>query len=175
MTALSYEQQLKQRYADARRRIADGPLYVHLDQANKTIEDLENRLQQAENEITRLLSENSELILQRSDWQAVILYQAIRLCEMDTERSMLNDISLRVTAKEVIGDVLAEHPGYTVGDILSQRRDKRLTAVRQLCMYAVHKRRPDLSLPQIGKVFKRDHTTILHAIRKIESANGGDE
>ncbi len=39
---------------------------------------------------------------------------------------------------------------------------------RQLCMY-IAKQLTSLSLPQIGlKMGRRDHTTVLHSIRKIE-------
>lgn len=38
---------------------------------------------------------------------------------------------------------------------------------RQVAMYLVRKL-TDYSLPEIGKVFSRDHTTVLHSINKVE-------
>jgi chromosomal replication initiator protein len=39
-------------------------------------------------------------------------------------------------------------------------------------MEAVYDERKDLSLPSIGKLFCRDHTTILHAVRKVKADRG---
>ena len=39
---------------------------------------------------------------------------------------------------------------------------------RQVAMYLVREM-TDYSLPEIGKVFSRDHTTVLHSINKIEN------
>ncbi len=49
-------------------------------------------------------------------------------------------------------------------------RSKHIVAARQEAMYRVRKERTDMSLPMIGRVFGgKDHTTILHAVRKIEA------
>jgi chromosomal replication initiation ATPase DnaA len=41
-------------------------------------------------------------------------------------------------------------------------------------MAAAYQQRPDLSLPQLGKMFGgRDHTTILYAVRKAGAYRGG--
>jgi chromosomal replication initiator protein len=70
-----------------------------------------------------------------------------------------------------VGDVLAEFPGVTWDEVRGIRRTKRLIKPRQECMYEVSTQRPDLSFPAIGRIFGgRDHTTIMHSVRKV-SAN----
>lgn len=57
--------------------------------------------------------------------------------------------------------------GFTVAEIIGPRRSYPLTRLRQACMYEIKRRRPDLSLPQIARhMGDRDHTTVLHGIRK---------
>ena len=48
-------------------------------------------------------------------------------------------------------------------------KNKGTTEARQMAMYLIHKL-TNLSLPDIGKEFNRDHSTVLYAIRKVESA-----
>ena len=48
-------------------------------------------------------------------------------------------------------------------------KNKGTTEARQMAIYLIRKL-TNLSLPDIGKEFNRDHTTILYAIRKVESA-----
>lgn len=52
-------------------------------------------------------------------------------------------------------------------DMLSSRKLKRIARPRQIAMYLA-KVLAQRTFPEIGMCFKRDHTTILHAFRKIE-------
>lgn len=80
----------------------------------------------------------------------------VRPC--DPKRVRIDDI-LRVTAK---------HFNVTRADILSQRRTANVVKPRQIAMYLA-KVLTLRSLPEIGRRFGgRDHTTVLHAVRKIE-------
>lgn len=54
--------------------------------------------------------------------------------------------------------------GYTVQEIVSQSRARKLVMARQFVMYWAW-RRSGLSMPQIGRRLNRDHTTILAGIR----------
>ena len=54
-----------------------------------------------------------------------------------------------------------------VEHILSDRRSKDTVQPRQMAMYLIRKLTSN-SLPEIGKVFKRDHTTVMHACDKID-------
>jgi hypothetical protein len=69
---------------------------------------------------------------------------------------------------------LTEYPGITLNDLTSQRRTMRTVFARQVAMYLAKKLTPN-SLPEIGRRFGgRDHTTVLHAVRKIEHLVGAD-
>lgn len=65
--------------------------------------------------------------------------------------------------------------GIPYREIMGVSRTREVVAARQAAMYEVRKLRPDLSLPQIGKIFGgRDHTTVLHAVRKIQAQRAGE-
>lgn len=74
----------------------------------------------------------------------------------------------RRPAKEIIMASLEDFPRITYGQIMGATRAIPVVEARHTCIYALHCARPDLSLPQIGKIFGRDHTSIMHAIRKME-------
>lgn len=68
---------------------------------------------------------------------------------------------------EKIRQVVARHYGATDVDLLSARRTANIVLPRQIAMYLA-KRVTLRSLPEIGRRFGgRDHTTVLHAVRKI--------
>ena len=57
--------------------------------------------------------------------------------------------------------------GYTIEDITSHCRERHLTMVRHCLMWTLRNKNR-VSLKVIGKMFGRDHTTILHACEKVE-------
>jgi len=64
--------------------------------------------------------------------------------------------------------VIAFYPKVTLIDLKSARRTAEVVQPRQIAMYLV-KTLTTRSLPDIGRRFGgRDHTTVLHAVRKIE-------
>ncbi|MBS0242597.1 MAG: chromosomal replication initiator protein DnaA [Proteobacteria bacterium] len=64
--------------------------------------------------------------------------------------------------------IVSRHYGISKSDILSERRHRSVVWPRQIGMYLA-KQMTARSLPEIGRRFgNRDHTTVLHAIRKIE-------
>ena len=63
--------------------------------------------------------------------------------------------------------VLARIPGVTLNDLKSARKPANVVRARQIAMYLCREL-TGKSLPDIGQRFGgRDHTTVLHAIRKI--------
>ncbi|PDT47315.1 chromosomal replication initiator DnaA [Sinorhizobium fredii] len=72
----------------------------------------------------------------------------------------------RRSVKEIISDVLRGYPGITWDDVVGARRSRRIIRPRHACMKAVYEERKDLSLPAMGRIFRRDHTAVLHAVRK---------
>lgn len=51
-------------------------------------------------------------------------------------------------------------------DVMSERRDRVAARARQAAMFLAKEMTP-LSLPQIGRLLNRDHTTVIHAARVI--------
>ena len=76
---------------------------------------------------------------------------------------------------EEIQKVVARHYNVTKHDLLSARRTRTVVRPRQIAMYLAKTMTPR-SFPEIGKRFGgRDHTTVLHAVRKIEGMVADDE
>ena len=75
---------------------------------------------------------------------------------------------------EDIQKLVASHYSVTRADILSSRRTAAVVKPRQIAMYLA-KTLTLRSLPEIGRRFGgRDHTTVLHAVRKIEGLSHAD-
>jgi len=73
-----------------------------------------------------------------------------------------------LTADEVIKSVM-DTTGIGRVDLLGTSRSKHIVKARHLAMALIRKH-CGMSYPQIGRIFNRDHTTILYAVRKIEGA-----
>ena len=96
------------------------------------------------------------------------------------------------TVERAIQDILKEHPGmrptaefiisevsnyFTIPtkELLGQKREREIVQARQIAMYLI-RQLTDLSLPDIGKeVGKKEHSTVLHAIKKVEERLSKDE
>ena len=73
----------------------------------------------------------------------------------------------RITVDE-IQKVVADHFNLKQADLLSERRTRAIARPRQIAMYLC-KQHTTRSYPDIGRRFGgRDHTTVLHGVRKIE-------
>ncbi|EJF76164.1 chromosomal replication initiator protein DnaA [Bartonella birtlesii] len=76
---------------------------------------------------------------------------------------------------EEIQRTVARHYNVSKQDLLSNRRTRTVVKPRQVAMYLAKMLTPR-SLPEIGRRFGgRDHTTVLHAVRKIEDLICGDQ
>lgn len=75
---------------------------------------------------------------------------------------------------EDIQRIVARHYNVSKTELLSNRRTRTIVKPRQVAMYLSKVMTPR-SLPEIGRRFGgRDHTTVLHAVRKIEDLSGSD-
>lgn len=75
---------------------------------------------------------------------------------------------------EDIQRIVARHFNVSKNDLLSSRRTRVIVRPRQIAMYLAKTMTPR-SLPEIGRRFGgRDHTTVLHAVRKIEDLQNKD-
>jgi chromosomal replication initiator protein len=89
-------------------------------------------------------------------------------------RDLVQGLEPRRIKIEDILRIISRHFGVSKGDLLSQRRHRSVVWPRQVGMYLA-KQLTARSLPEIGRRFgNRDHTTVLHAIRKIEGEITGN-
>ena len=69
---------------------------------------------------------------------------------------------------EYIQNLVASYFNLNIQEMLSQRRSRSLARPRQIAMYLA-KQHTTNSLPDIGRKFSnRDHTTVIHAVKKID-------
>ncbi len=82
-------------------------------------------------------------------------------------QDLLRSHDRRITIDEIQRKV-AEHYNLRISDMHSARRARNVARPRQVAMYLA-KQLTARSLPEIGRKFGgRDHTTVMHAVRKIE-------
>ena len=97
---------------------------------------------------------------------------------VDSVREVLSDLvraSDRVLTIEEIQKKVANHYDIKFSDMFSSKRSKGIAVPRQIAMYLC-KQLTSMSLPDIGRGFGgRDHTTVLHAVRKIQDAYKNDK
>ena len=96
---------------------------------------------------------------------------------LESTQEVLHDLlrasDRRVTIEEIQKRV-AEHFNIRVADMHSARRARQVARPRQVAMYLA-KQLTSRSLPEIGRKFGgRDHTTVMHAVRKIEELQSCD-
>jgi len=95
-----------------------------------------------------------------------------RTINEDYTREILRDVLAvhdRQVTLENIQKVVAAHYQLRVTELLSKRRTRNIARPRQMAMFLA-KSLTQHSLPEIGEAFGgRDHTTVLHACRKIDS------
>lgn len=91
--------------------------------------------------------------------------------DIDLVRESLKDLLAlqnKLITIDNIQRVAADYYKLKISDMLSKKRSRSIARPRQVAM-ALAKEMTDHSLPEIGDAFGgRDHTTVLHACRKIE-------
>lgn len=96
---------------------------------------------------------------------------------MDLTREALRDLlamQQRLVSIDNIQKLVADYYKIRVADLHSKSRSRSITRPRQLAM-SLAKNLTSHSLPEIGDAFGgRDHTTVLHACRKIEELKESD-
>jgi chromosomal replication initiator protein len=106
--------------------------------------------------------------------QATLVGRAITLeIAQEVLQDLLRAHERRITIEDIQKRV-AEHYGLRMADMLSARRARAVARPRQVAMYLAKQLTPR-SLPEIGRKFGgRDHTTVMHAIRRIEELRAID-
>jgi chromosomal replication initiator protein len=123
------------------------------------------------------LEETRELIHAHID-RNIRELQAV-LGHIAADRGPLESHLAEIALRELIGDgpeppihaatileVTADYYGYTTDDIRGRRGTKPLAYARQVTMYLCREL-AGMSMPRIGDFLIRDHTTVMHADRKI--------
>jgi chromosomal replication initiator protein len=100
-----------------------------------------------------------------------------RAISLEMVQEVLADIlkanDRRVTIEEIQRQV-ASHYKIRVSDIYSARRSRAIARPRQIAMYLA-KHLTQRSLPEIGRKFGgRDHTTVMHAVKKVDELRATD-
>jgi chromosomal replication initiator protein len=99
------------------------------------------------------------------DLASVVLRDASQNGNMDPGRIKIDDIL----------KIVGRHYNVAKADLLSPRRSRTVVVPRQIGMYLA-KKLTSRSLPEIGRRFGgRDHSTVLHAVRKIDEQVRVDE
>jgi len=62
---------------------------------------------------------------------------------------------------------VARRYGLTLEDIQGECKDRRMVEIRWETIAAIRRMHPGSTLHQIGRVVKKDHTTVLHALKKM--------
>lgn len=86
----------------------------------------------------------------------------------DVLADLLRSCERRLTVEDIQKKV-AEHYAIKVADMYSARRSRAVARPRQVAMFLAKRLTPK-SLPEIGRKFGgKDHTTVMHAVRRIEA------
>jgi len=96
---------------------------------------------------------------------------------MEMTREVLQDLIRANDRKLTIDEiqrVVADYFNLRLAEMLSERRARNIARPRQVAMY-LSKQLTSRSLPEIGRRFGgRDHTTVMHGVRKIEDLRRED-
>ena len=145
------------------RRQADPSFEIGRDVLQLLAERITESGRELEGVVTRL----------HATWQYMRTPITIEVAE-DKIRDLVHGMEPRRIKIEEILKVISRHFGVSKNDILSERRHRSVVWPRQIGMYLA-KQLTSRSLPEIGRRFGgRDHTTVLHAIRKIDNVLTGD-
>ncbi len=115
-----------------------------------------------------------EMALNRVAAHATLVGRSITLeVTQEVLRDLLRSNDRRVTIEEIQRRV-AEHYNIKLAEMSSERRARAVARPRQVAMF-LSKQLTARSLPEIGRKFGgRDHTTVMHAVRKIEQLRQSD-
>lgn len=164
LTALDYELRLKilERHLKARR--SQEPLFeISPDILALLAERLTENGRELEGAVNRLFA----------------MWRLLRSpVTMDAAEAITSDMMQGIEPRRIkIEDILrlvSRHFAVSRADILSQRRHRSVVWPRQIGMYLA-KQLTTRSLPEIGRRFgDRDHTTVIHAIRKVDKELDGN-
>ncbi len=158
---------------DLRRKILDCKIaqarshYPNLDIPENVRDFLANRVTNSARELEGVLNN----IIVRTVYMD-------RPVTMETVEETLGELPLKAEKHITVDDILkevAEYFSVTVDSLVSKRRHQVIVRPRHIAMYLA-KILTSRSLPDIGRRFGgRDHTTVIHAVKKIAQALSSDK
>ena len=147
---------LKSKLENARRRLPE--LHVQNQVLEYVADQVNGNGRELEGAFTRIVAHNQ---LTRAEITIEMAERAIR--------DLVRSVEPKRVRIEHIQKVVAKHFNISRQDIVSSRRNRSIVRPRQISMYLA-KTLTDRSFPEIGRRFGgRDHTTVLHAVRKIDT------
>ena len=89
-------------------------------------------------------------------------------------KNIIKEQDRRILSIELIQKEVASFFGIRIQDLKSERKQKNIAVPRQIAMYLA-RRYTGASFPEIGEKFGgKDHSTVIHAVKKIEAIIGED-
>jgi len=148
---------LELRIAILRKKALDMGVDIPIDVLNFLGENLKSNIRQIEGVIRRLGAYSN---------------LSKRPITVEMARENISDVisgaePVKVTQDKIFHAVARKY-GVTVEDIRGKRRTREIAQARHVCIY-IMRTVTDLSLPSIGRVFNRDHSTILSSIDTIQA------
>lgn len=120
-------------------------------------ENIQNNVRELEGALNRLA------VYQQMENKGLFLDQAKNIL------ASIVGVKKRVTSVKKIAELVADFYNISMEDLLKQSRKKEFVKPRQIAMYLIRKEL-DNSFPSIGDFFRgRDHTTVMHAVEKVEN------
>lgn len=132
----------------------------HLNLHNEEVFDyvaanITSNIRELEGSLTKIIA------LSRLEKKAITLELAQKAL-----KDLISSSNKEITVDFII-DIVADHYNISAADILSGKRRRNISYPRQICMYLCREY-TSVSLDEIGKQMgRRDHTTVLHGIKKI--------
>jgi len=137
---------------------------------------LENKIDDLEATVSAQNKVIEALELSRADYEAAMLCQAHMLIDAYRQSGLESEKHARRSPRAIIESVLEDfHPDVSFSDVVGPKRSRYLVAARHQCMKAVYNERKDLSFPQIGRIFNRDHTLVLYACDRLPGKMKGQK
>ena len=109
----------------------------------------------------------------------LIAYSSLYGCDisLDFTKDVLKDVlgvKKEATPEDIV-KLVCKYCNTKVADIKSKRKNNSVLIPRQIAMYSIRKV-TNLSYPEIGRFFGgKDHSTVIHSIKKIESLLNKDQ
>jgi chromosomal replication initiator protein len=103
-----------------------------------------------------------------------LMQQSVDMAFAQAELSAVNpNRASRLTSVDDIQRAVCHHFQLRSSDLLSKDRHKTTAFARHVAMYLC-KQRLNISFPELGRAFGKDHTTVMSAVRKVETMREQD-